>query len=192
MMANSTQYGKILKEYPEHITKEQLYKICHVSKHTARYYLESGLIPSTSSGKKTRKYKVATKDVVAFLKKRDKNPKRYLAPDGWYQGMNGYKAKPKFIFHRLEQTEKAEMQLTRWLAEYPDLIKPPEVSRITGYSKSAVVDWCAEGKLHHFLIRRTYFIPKLSLIDFMLSEQFNGFKIKPDAYEDFVAAFNKT
>ena len=38
------KYQWILDEYPEIITKEQLYKICHVSKKTALHYLVNGLI----------------------------------------------------------------------------------------------------------------------------------------------------
>lgn len=188
-MAKKKQYDQIINEYPEHITKEQLYQICHVSKHTARFYLESGLIPSVSTGKQTRKYNIATKDVVSFLIERDEHPELYIASNGWYQGRNGYKAKPLYVFYQLEQGEAAEAQLVRWLTEYPDLIKPPEVARITGYSKSSVVDWCTDGKLHHFLIRRTLFIPKPSLVDFMLSEHFSGIKIMPDDYDDFIKKF---
>lgn len=33
------EFDKLLKEYPECVTKEQLRLIAHVSKQTARYYL---------------------------------------------------------------------------------------------------------------------------------------------------------
>ena len=49
MMTNI--YNRLLKEYPEYITKEQLYQICNVSKKTALYYLESGLLPAKDNGK---------------------------------------------------------------------------------------------------------------------------------------------
>lgn len=34
---------EVLAEYPEYITKEQMYRICHVSKKTCLFLLESGL-----------------------------------------------------------------------------------------------------------------------------------------------------
>lgn len=34
-MASSNSYQQILDEYPEYITKEQLYQICHISKKSA-------------------------------------------------------------------------------------------------------------------------------------------------------------
>ena len=51
-MNDRNDYEWVLDEYPEYITKEQLYKICKVSKKTAQKYLESGLIPSVCTGKK--------------------------------------------------------------------------------------------------------------------------------------------
>ena len=41
-MASSNSYQQILDEYPEYITKEQLYQICHISKKSAQNLLESG------------------------------------------------------------------------------------------------------------------------------------------------------
>ena len=77
------QYELILEEYPECISKEQMYKLCHISKYTAQYLLESGLVPSTCSGKKTRKYKIATSDVVRYLQEREIIPERYFLPEGY-------------------------------------------------------------------------------------------------------------
>lgn len=38
-MASSNSYQQILDEYPEYITKEQLYQICHISKKSAQNLL---------------------------------------------------------------------------------------------------------------------------------------------------------
>lgn len=58
--------------YPDVITRDQLYRICHISKKTASYLLDSGLVPCTNSGKKTRKYKIRIDDVIVFLNAREK------------------------------------------------------------------------------------------------------------------------
>ena len=47
---------EVLTKYPEYITKEQMYRICHISKKTCSFLLESGLIPNIDSGKKTRRF----------------------------------------------------------------------------------------------------------------------------------------
>ena len=48
----------IRKTYPKIVSKDQVYRICHISKATALFLLQSGMIPCTDSGKKTRRYKV--------------------------------------------------------------------------------------------------------------------------------------
>ncbi|MDL2327799.1 helix-turn-helix domain-containing protein [Ruminococcaceae bacterium OttesenSCG-928-A11] len=181
MMAED--YSKILKEYPEHITKEQLYRICHVSKKTALYYLESGLIPCVDSGKKTRRFTIATKDVIQFLKSRDKDPEGYRAQPGWYKGKGNRNLPYRIV--RTKRSKKTEVQLTRWLKPYPDLIKSADVSKITGYSLKTVFAWCSSGKLHHFCVRRAILIPKLSLLDFMMSDSFRGIKVMKADYGEF-------
>ena len=45
-------YSALLMEYPEVISKEQVYRICHISKRKATWLLENGIIPCKDSGKK--------------------------------------------------------------------------------------------------------------------------------------------
>lgn len=55
-MAQVSKYRYLLNQYPETVQKEQFRIICHISKRTARYLLQSGLVPCVQSGKKTRNY----------------------------------------------------------------------------------------------------------------------------------------
>ena len=52
-MAQVSKYRYLLNQYPETVQKEQFRIICHISKRTARYLLQSGLVPCVQSGKKT-------------------------------------------------------------------------------------------------------------------------------------------
>ena len=40
-----------LEQYPEIMNKEQLRKVCHISKRTAHYLLQFNLIPHVCTGK---------------------------------------------------------------------------------------------------------------------------------------------
>ena len=73
-------YSFLLNSYPEIVTKDQFYRICHISKKTAKYYLDNGFIPCVNSKKKTRRYKIKTQDIVSFLEDRDANPSKYYLP----------------------------------------------------------------------------------------------------------------
>lgn len=76
------EYQKLLDEYPEVITKEQLWKICHISKRKATWLLENGYIPCTDTGKQTRRFTIRTKDIIRYLEDREKHPENYLTPLG--------------------------------------------------------------------------------------------------------------
>ena len=39
---------------PDVMSKDQFYKLCHISKSTARYLLQTGKVPCRYTGKKTR------------------------------------------------------------------------------------------------------------------------------------------
>lgn len=44
-------YRYLRRKYPETISMDQLYRICHISKRKARWLLEHGVIPCQDSGK---------------------------------------------------------------------------------------------------------------------------------------------
>ena len=70
----------IRSQYPKIISKDQVYRICHISKATALYLLQNGLIPNVDSGKKTRKYRIQLDDVIAYLQKREEDPLSFKPP----------------------------------------------------------------------------------------------------------------
>lgn len=181
-MKSKNQHRKILKQYPAHISKEQLYKICHISKRTALYLLESGLIPCANSGKQTRKYTVATQDVIDYLMRRDKEPERYLAPTGWYKG----KSKNNFINLSPELNRKMRFYFEQLMESYPDVLSVQQVAEITGYKDATTARWCSCKKLYHFCISGKLKIPKVSLLEFMMSVDFREIRTKSKKHREFI------
>ena len=51
-------YGHLREQYPAVISKDQLYRICHISKRKALWLLEHGVIPCEDSGKQTRRARI--------------------------------------------------------------------------------------------------------------------------------------
>ena len=80
---------KILEEYPNGMTKDQFYRVARINKQHAKYLLDSGLVPCINTGKKTRKYHIATHDVITYLCDREDHPEQYKVPTGFYIGKNG-------------------------------------------------------------------------------------------------------
>ena len=80
-----TYDAKELAQYPEIMNKEQLRKVCHISKRTAHYLLQFNLIPRVCTGKKTRCYAIKKRDVIDFMINREVNQSRYIVPTSWYK-----------------------------------------------------------------------------------------------------------
>lgn len=155
--------------YPEEITKDQFYRICHISKKTASYLLDCGLVPCTNSGKKTRKYKIRLEDVIAFLEARENNPLAFKAPDNFYR-CSAYNPYAINIERVTQNKEILRSFLKKQIADYDDVISPHKVSEITGYSTKTVALWCENGKLKSFNIFNRIKIPKEYLLDFLTSD----------------------
>ena len=143
-MASSNSYQQILDEYPEYITKEQLYQICHISKKSAQNLLESGEIPCIDSGRKTHRFLIATADVVDYLQRRDSAP-------------------------RPAADETAIEKIRAALALYPDVLSVAQVSELTGRRSSTVTKWCRLNYIENIYAGGKNHIPKASLADFLVS-----------------------
>jgi hypothetical protein len=104
-VAQVSKYRYLLNQYPETVQKEQFRIICHISKRTARYLLQSGLVPCVQSGKKTRNYTITAFNLASWLAARgaevayiEVNQNRHLqlllniyeaAPDGEHYTIDG-------------------------------------------------------------------------------------------------------
>lgn len=169
-----------LQGYPSYISKEQLCKICHISKRTALRLLEDGCIPCKSNGKQTRKFQIALADVEAFLLKRQARIK-----------INPREARNVYRPMSAEMKSLLPHIVTDWLEPYPDVLSVDEVVQITGYGSSSVVKWCKKENLQHYCIGRKFFVPKIWLQEFMLSERFWGIHVKSHIHRQSLVSLER-
>ena len=127
----------VLAEYPEYITKEQMYRICHISKKTCLFLLESGLVPCVDSGKETHRFKIKTADVVQYLRERDDSPELYKAPDGYYKTAGDKKA--RLLEKAITQNDLPMIRqyYEELLTSCPDVLSIDQVANFTGYGKTS-------------------------------------------------------
>ena len=187
-MKQEHPYQWLLEKYPSTITKEQLYKVCHISKRTALHLLEHGIIPCKTTGKKTRKYSIATTDVITYLVSRDRHPECYLAPVGWYVGQH---AASDDCSLTPESAQKMRQYYMQALTEYPDVLTISDITNFTGYVSTTVVNWCNKQAVQHFTIKGKYLIPKPWLMDFLLDTRFRTIKVKSQKHRAHIAALAK-
>ena len=179
MMTIDEYCEMILRDYPEYISSDQMYRICHISKRTCRYLLETGLVPNIDNGKKTRRFKIKTTDVVSYLNDRENNPLRYKAPDDYYK--TDHKAEPKYPYGRpLTSDDIAVIRAfyQEHFRRFPDVLTISQVAQITGYCKNSVVKWCSKKILRAFFIKQKYKVPKEYLLDFVSDSYFLGITVK--------------
>lgn len=176
-MKKKSKYSYLLKQYPPVITKDQFYRICKISKKTAKYLLDSGLVPCTDSGKKTRKYKIEMPNVIRYLEERELDPEKFKAPIGWYKkDYNPDEAIHKTRSLTEKQKQKLRIQYLKKMKSYPDVLKTKDIATITGYNRNSVSKWCIRGVLKCIDMGNHYLVPKEYLLDFMVSPDFRGLK----------------
>ena len=148
----SYDFAKIKETYPEKIGLEQMRVICHISKKTARYLLKSGLVPCIDTGKKTRQYIINTKDVIAYLKKRQSSPQRYTPPTGYYSTSwnNGSPRKT------LTLREWANLDTAKDKDKFAAFLKDAAIQRCTKRYGSQQVYWLP-SQYHYNVVQQWVF-----------------------------------
>ena len=142
-MNATTEYQYILVQYPIYMTKDQMYRICHISKKTCLFLLESGLVPCLDSGKKTRRFKIKTTDVIHYLEDRVIHPEYYKPPEGYYKQPRIPQPRVLSEHDLLVMRRFYEKELASW----PDVMTIKQVSAFTGYGKTSVARWCSKQYL---------------------------------------------
>ncbi|MBR1770569.1 MAG: helix-turn-helix domain-containing protein [Lachnospiraceae bacterium] len=149
---------------------EQTRIACHIGKRTAAYLLQTGLIPCEMTGKKTRCYHVRKEDVIAFILDREKNPDRYIVPHDWTQGNPA--TKRIRVLPPMPSEAQKRCYYTKKLEAVPDVIDVAAVVEITGYDRHTVCRWIEKGRLKYIMRTNKYYIPKVSLLDYICSDQY--------------------
>lgn len=165
-MLTKAEKQRILKRHPKSMSKEQFYKLCHISKSHARRLLEDGIVPCLIKTSATHKYVIATEDVISYLERRPYENKRQ---DHSKRLEFAPKLHAEVIPRKLRGLLIPVIEDT--LAPYPDVMTLSQVSEAIGYSDKSLVKWCRQRRIRSFIIK-SYMIPKPWLIEFMLTIDF--------------------
>lgn len=158
------------------LSKEQLIKVGHMSKRTASYLLESRLLPAKHTGKKTRCYQIQKKDIIDFFYDYSVMPEKYATPPKWYSEKK--RIKTHSYRRGFKPTEINVKKLRKYyvgkLATYDDILSMTETSEFTGYGLPTVSNWIQNDKLEILRVGRRYLIPKICLLDWITSDEYNN------------------
>ncbi len=163
-------YAYLKEQYPEVITLEQLYRICHISKRKGKWMLENRVIPCQDSGKKTRRFKIKLDDVIAYLEK-EAAEGRTVIPAGIFSAKQGAEKQSECqkLILRLNNPEIYQEIYWYYEKKYrkaPDALDANAVADLTGFGTTAVHGWIRAGHLKVYR-RVEQIIPKAYLLDFL-------------------------
>ena len=91
----------------------------------------------------------------------------YSAPAGWYKG--------DYTVPMEEQVppivrEHLRLYYTELLSGYPDVLTTQAVSKITGYGKTSINNWCNQEHIKSFRKNNVNHIPKIYLVEFFCGD----------------------
>ena len=147
----ATDYTYLLVEFPDTISSDQLYRICR------KWLLDNHIIPCQDSGKKTRRYRIKTIDVIGYLTTLERNPQEVAAPVGLFNS-KVKKTNP------IATIDRAAFQ--RFL--YATRIDAPDaMTSLTGYSAGTVGQWMCREKLKSTKLPTMRLVAKQWLIEYI-------------------------
>lgn len=171
---------------PDVITKEQFYKLCHISKRTAMVLLRTGKVPCQYSGKQTRCYKIRKADVMQYMEKRELFPELYTVSKHWYD--------KRYEIKEAELPPEVHAQMRTFyatlLSEQPDMMTLRQVEAIIGYNRSTIARWHKSGDLLSLKVSGVCYIPKIFLIEFFCSFRFRSIAQKSPWHRSSLRRFH--
>ena len=149
----------------DYVSKEQFYKLCHISKKTAYKLIKSGRIKAIKRNCSSRHcYEIPISEIERL------------------ESIRVYLNKL-----RKEEIGKVKEYYSKKLQSYPDVITSEDVQAITGYVKETVRRWIQSGKLVATVYKSKYIITKNDFLDFVISPSYVGITRKSQEHlSDFI------
>lgn len=182
------KYESLKKQYSERISLNQLYQICHISKCSARYLVQNGIIPCVENrSNKTWRYTIALDDVITYLRRREQLGS--MIPRGAATSKKKRKKK-KLPAIYTGNKEDVEAYFQNIFAYCPDAMTTAEISKATGLHNATIRKMIKTGKLKAVSQHKKYFIPKQYFLDFVATQEFFQCKSNSKVFQDLIARYS--
>ena len=185
-------YRYLQREYPETISMDQLYRICHISKRKARWLLEHRVIPCQDSGKQTRRFSIRLEDVICFLEQRDAGLLDDVIPQGIFSSESSHPVRP--ARQVLDEDGLCVYLLECW-EDWPDMLTTRQASELCGYSVNALNRWWNLGQIQGVKYRNELRYSKESLACWLASAKGQAIAALSQQHREWMKEFeqkNKT
>ena len=132
---------------------------------------------------KTRRFKIAIKDIISFLEDRDENPEKYYLPNHYNNpflpgSIRKYKFKPRPYLYKnhyklkgINEVKDYKQYLELQFTDYPDMLTGKQIQQVTGHSPSTIISWCKSGNVKYIKHNSTYLLQKKSVINYLFKRE---------------------
>ena len=188
-----SKYSSLKEHYPEHISLDQLSRICKIAKRSAKYLVEHGIIPAADTGRKTWRYKIALEDVISYLYRREQVGS--MIPCGAINsrgvGNTGKLSNRRCFAQVVEPGEEQDIaEFFKYIySEYDEVLTTGVVTEITGIDKSYLLKRLKAGDIRYFAKDPYYLILKEHLLEFVVHPRFVGYKTESEHFIRILGGF---
>ena len=184
------KYDEIRKQYPEYVSLDKVYQICGISKRSASYLVEQGIIPALDTGRKTWRYRVALEDIISYLSKREKVGS--MIPRGAATSRRNYQTGCRESFASIIKSSDGH-EVTEYFnyiyADFPDILQIPDLVDMTGLSKKTLSLFLKDGYIKCLTNHPHYLIPKTYLLEFVSTTKFIDCKSNSEVFKKILGGF---
>lgn len=180
-------YDYLREQYPETISMDQLYCMCHISKRKARWLLENGVILCEDSGKRPRRFRVRLEDVITFLEQRDTGLLQEEIPVGIFSSRALSSAQPR---QTLDSGALCAFLLERWV-DAPDMLTAQQAASLCGYVPATLNSWIGKGLVKAVQCRGRNRISKESLAVWLASREMQVASNHSEQYAKLLEEFQE-
>lgn len=156
-----------------YLSKEEFYQIAHISKRTALWLLETGLVVAEKPAKKGLGYRIPKMEVEKYLADRVINPMRYQTTSRCRKFPHSpQEAYTKELGEKIRHIVELEIQYL------PEILTTEQLSGYMEYRLRDIYTWHKTLGLKVLDISGGFVVPKLYFLDFTASEAFYTVKNK--------------
>lgn len=159
--------------HKDYISKEEFYQIAHICKETALWLIETGRVSAEKPKRKGFGYKIAKEEVERYLADRQQNPVYYLRSR---RRICTQYCPPQP--YSIELATAIRFAVEQEMSSLPDLLTEKQVCAILGYTSKQILEWRHTGELRVLKCFNKIYFPKISLLDFVSSEDYYNFPCK--------------
>ena len=188
------EYESLKKQYPEYICLDQLHRICRIAKRSAKYLVESGIIPATDTGRKTWRWVIAIDDVIEYLRRRDQVGS--MIP----HGATSNKRSKNYSTGKRNSFAQAVTSGQEWIivdfftnlcSEFDDVLSVYDIAEITGLDRKTLQKLLKSGHIKSITSSPRYIVPKPYLLEFVITRRFINMKTNSERFNKILEGFEE-